>query len=147
MNTAFLDECFKARMDILQKRFPLEEFRRKFKEEYARRGMVMIRNKVVNLDLDGGMKLDPDYGFIFSSQHNLDIALRLLRLWGFRIIGRCDEYDHPGEAFAYYIQLPDEYLRRHLGSWQAGRVGTGLRSISNVNKEKRMENEQILSDL
>ena len=133
-------------MDILQKRFPLEEFRRKFKEEYARRGMVMIRNKVVNLDLDGGMKLDPDYGFIFSSQHNLDIALRLLRRWGFRIT-RWREYDHLGEATAYVAQLPDEYLRHHLGSWQAGRVGTGLRSISNVNKEKRMENEQILSDL
>ena len=146
MNTAFLDECFKARMDCLQKRFPLEDFRRNFREEYARRGMVMIQDKVADWELAGGMKLDTEYGFIFSSQRNLDIALRLLRRWGFRIT-RWREYDHLGEATAYVAQLPDEYLRHHLGSWQAGRVGTGLRSISNVNKEKRMENEQILSDL
>ncbi len=137
---AFLDECFKARVDYVQGRFPLEDFRTKFREEYARRGLVMIQDKLAGCQLERGMTLEPLHGFIFSSRHHLDIALRLLRRCGFSVM-RCREYGQQGEATAYVVQLPGEYLRRHLGSSKAGQVSTGLRSIANVNRDKRQKAE------
>ena len=62
MAQTFLDECFKARMDYLRERFPLEDFRKKFKEEYTRRGMVMMQDKPVNMLNSCGMVLDPFMG-------------------------------------------------------------------------------------
>lgn len=135
MKQTFLDECFKARMDYLRERFPLEDFRKKFKEEYTRRGMVMMQDKPVNMLNSCGMVLDSEHGFIFSSQHNIDIALWLVRRWGFSVTKRC-EHEGRKEFSAYIVQLPDEYLRRMVVSDKAGMVKTGLRSISNVDRTK-----------
>lgn len=141
MDTTFLDECFKARMNTLRGRFPLDDFRKKFREEYARRGIVMIQDKVVNVDLAGGMTLDSDHGFIFSSQRNLDIALWLLRRWGFNVMLR-REHDERQVYSAYVVQLPDEYLRRQMGSDRAGIISTGLRSVRDVDRTKRKESSE-----
>ena len=91
MDTTFLDECFKARMDYLRKRFPIESFRRLFKQQYVRNGLVMIQ-PIVNKDMDGVIIADSEAGFIFNNEHNLDIALRLVRRWGFGVTMR-QEHD------------------------------------------------------
>jgi len=137
MNKIFLDECFKARMDYLQKRFPIGSFQRLFKQQYVRNGLVMIQ-PIVNKDMDDVMIADNEVGFIFNNEHNLDVALRLLRLWGFSITERC-EYEGGREYAAYIVQLPDEYLRRQLGSDKAGIIRTGLRSISSVDRMKKQK--------
>ena len=134
MNTTFLDECFKARMDYLQKRFPIESFRRLFKQQYVRNGLVMIQ-PIVNKDMDGVIIADSEAGFIFNNEHNLDIALWLVRRWGFSVTKRC-EHDDRKEYTAYIVQLPDEYLRRKQGSDKAGIIRTGLRTLSNVDRMK-----------
>ena len=137
MNKTFLDECFKARMDYLQKRFPIESFRRLFKQQYVRNGLVMIQ-PIVNKDMDDVMIADSEAGFIFNNEHNLDIALWLVRRWGFSVTKRC-EHDGRKEYTAYIVQLPDEYLRRKQGSDKAGIIRTGLRSISNVDRTKKQK--------
>lgn len=137
MKQTFLDECFKARMDYLQKRFPIESFRRLFKQQYVRNGLVMIQ-PIVNKDMDGVMIADSEAGFIFNNEHNLDVALRLLRLWGFDVTTR-REHDERRTYTAYIVQLPDEYLRRKLGSDKAGIIRTGLRSLSNVDRTKKQK--------
>jgi len=109
MNKTFLDECFKARVDCLRERFPLEDFRKKFKEEYARRGMVMMQPTIVST-LSEGVTHDGSHGFLFKTQHNLDTALWLVRRWGFSVTMRC-EHEGGREYTAYIVQLPDEYLR------------------------------------
>ena len=134
MNKTFLDECFKARMDYLQKRFPIESFRRLFKQQYVRNGLVMIQ-PIVNKNIDDVMIADSNAGFIFNNEHNLDVALRLLRLWGFDVTKR-REHEGGREYTAYIVQLPDEYLRRQLGSDKAGIIRTGLRTLSNVDRTK-----------
>ena len=133
MNTTFLDECFKARMDYLRGRFPLEDFRKKFKEEYARRGMVMMQPTIVST-LSEGVTHDCSHGFLFKTQRNLDFALWLVRRWGFSVTKRC-EHEGGREYAAYIVQLSDEYLRRQVGSDKAGIIRTGLRSISNIDRE------------
>ena len=135
MNTEFMDECLRARLDYLQDRFQIEDFRRMFREEYARRGKGMIQDKTVTVKLAGGMTLDAEHGFIFSSKRNLDFALRMLRRWGFNVIHR-REHDRRGERSAYVVQLGDEFISRRLGSEKAGHIRTGLRSISNIDREK-----------
>ena len=137
MNTTFLDECFKARMDYLRERFPLEDFRKMFKEEYARRGMVIMQPTIVST-LSEGVMHDCSHGFLFKTQHNLDIALWLVRRWGFGVTKRC-EHDDRKEYTAYIVQLPDEYLRRKQGSDKAGIIRTGLRSLSNVDRTKKQK--------
>ena len=137
MDTTFLDECFKARMDYLQKRFPIESFRRLFKQQYVRNGLVMIQ-PIVNKDMDGVIIADSEAGFMFNNEHNLDIALWLVRRWGFSVTMR-RELDVHKTYTAYIVQLSDEYLRRQLGSDRAGIIRTGLRSISNVDRTKRQE--------
>lgn len=137
MDTTFLDECFKARVDYLRERFPLEDFRKKFKEEYARRGMVMMQPTIVS-SLSEGVTLDCSHGFLFKTQHNLDVALRLLRLWGFDVTMR-REHDERKAYTAYIVQLPDEYLRRQMGSDKAGIIRTGLRTLSNVDRTKKQK--------
>lgn len=137
MDMIFLDECFKARMDYLQKRFPIESFRRLFKQQYVRNGLVMIQ-PIVNKDMDGVIIADSEAGFIFNNEHNLDIALWLVRRWGFSVTKRC-EYDGRKEYTAYIVQLPDEYLRRQQGSDKAGIIRTGLRSLSNVDRTKKQK--------
>ena len=135
MKQTFLDECFKARMDYLRKRFPIEDFRRLFKEQYARNGMVMIQ-PITNSAMAGVMIADVECGFMFNNEHNLNVALRLLRLWGFNVTIR-REHDEHKEYMAYIVQLPDEYLKRHVGGDKAGSIRTGLRSISNVDRTKK----------
>ena len=137
MNKTFLDECFKARMDYLQKRFPIESFRRLFKQQYVRNGLVMIQ-PIVNKDMDGVIIADSEAGFIFNNEHNLDIALWLVRRWGFSITKRC-EHDGRKEYTAYIVQLPDDYLTRHVGSDKAGIIRTGLRTLSNVDRTKKQK--------
>ena len=137
MDTTFLDECFKARMDYLGERFPLEDFRKKFKEEYARRGMVMMQPTIVST-LSEGVTLHCSHGFLFKTQHNLDVALWLVRRWGFIVTKRC-EHEGGREYTAYIVQLSDEYLRRHLGSDKAGIIRTGLRTLSNVDRKKKQK--------
>ena len=137
MDTTFLDECFKARMDYLQKRFPIESFRRLFKQQYVRYGYVMIQS-IVNKNMDDVMVADSKVGFMFNNEHNLDIALWLVRRWGFSVTMR-RELDVHKTYTAYIVQLSDEYLRRQLGSDRAGIIRTGLRSISNVDRTKRQE--------
>ena len=137
MNKTFLDECFKARMDYLRKRFPVEEFRQYFKEQYRRNGVVMIQ-PIVNKDMDGVMIADDRHGFMFNSERNLDVALRLLRLWGFDVTKR-REHDERRAYTAYIVQLPDDYLTRHVGSDKAGIIRTGLRTLSNVDRTKKQK--------
>ena len=137
MKQTFLDECFKARMDYLQKRFPIESFRRLFKQQYVRNGLVMIQ-PIVNKDMDGVIIADSEAGFIFNNEHNLDIALWLVRRWGFSVTKRC-EHDDRKEYTAYIVQLPDDYLTHHVGSDKAGIIRTGLRSISNVDRTKKQK--------
>lgn len=137
MDTTFLDECFKARENYLQKRFPIESFRRLFKQQYVRYGYVMIQ-PIVNKDMDGVIIADSEAGFIFNNEHNLDIALWLVRRWGFSVTKRC-EHDGSREYTAYIVQLPDEYLRRKQGSDKAGIIRTGLRSLSNVDRTKKQK--------
>ena len=137
MNKTFLDECFKARMDYLQKRFPIESFRRLFKQQYVRNGLVMIQ-PIVNKDMDGVIIADSEAGFIFNNEHNLDIALWLVRRWGFSVTRRC-ERDGRRDYSAYIVQLPDEYLRRTVGSDRAGIISTGLRRLSNVDRTKKQK--------
>ena len=135
MNKTFLDECFKARMDYLRKRFPIESFRRLFKQQYVRNGLVMIQ-PIVNKDMNDVMIADSNVGFIFNNEHDLDVALRLLRLWGFNVTTR-RETDLHRTYTAYIANLPDDYLTHHVGSDKAGRIRTGLRSISNVDRTKK----------
>ena len=137
MDTTFLDKCFKARMDYLRERFPLEDFRRLFKQQYMRNGLVMIQ-PIVNKNMNDVMIADSDAGFIFNNEHNLDVALRLLRLWGFDVTIR-REHDERKAYTAYIVQLPDEYLRRQMGSDRAGIIRTGLRSLSNVDRTKKQK--------
>ena len=122
-------------MDYLQKRFPIESFRRLFRQQYVRNGLVMIQ-PIVNKDMDGVMIADDQHGFLFNSERNLDVALRLLRLWGFDVTMR-REHDERRAYTAYIVQLPDEYLTHHVGSDKAGIIRTGLRSISNVDRTKK----------
>lgn len=137
MNKTFLDECFKARMDYLQKRFPIESFRRLFKQQYVRNGLVMIQ-PIVNKNMDDVMIADSDAGFIFNNEHNLDVALRLLCLWGFDVT-KLREHDERKAYTAYIVQLSDDYLRRQLGSDKAGIIRTGLRTLSNVDRTKKQK--------
>ena len=137
MNTTFLDECFKTRIDYLRKRFPVEEFRRCFKEQYRRNGVVMIQ-PIVNKDMYDVMIADDRHGFMFNSERNLDVALRLLRLWGFDVTTR-REHDERRTYTAYIVQLPDDYLTHHVGSNKAGIIRTGLRTLSNVDRTKKQK--------
>ena len=137
MEKTFLDECFKARMDNLRDRFPIEDFRRCFKDQYRQNGMVMIQ-PTTNSTMAAVMIADEQHGFIFRTQHDLDVALRLLRLWGFNVTTR-RETDLHREYTAYIVQLPDDYLTHHVGSNKAGIIRTGLRSISNVDRTKRQK--------
>ena len=137
MDTTFLDECFKARMDYLQKRFPIESFRRLFKQQYVRNGLVMIQ-PIVNKDMDGVIIADSEAGFIFNNEHNLDIALWLVRRWGFSVTMR-REHDERKAYTAYIVQLPDDYLTHHVGSDKAGIIRTGLRTPSNVDRTKKQK--------
>lgn len=98
MKQTFLDECFKARMDYLQKRFPIESFRRLFRQQYVRNGLVMIQ-PIVNKDMDGVIIADSEAGFIFNNEHNLDVALRLGDL-----MSRCD-----GSTTSARLTLPTSY--------------------------------------
>ena len=134
MEKTFLDECFKARMGYLRKRFPIEDFRRCFKEQYKRNGLVMIQT-ITNKDMDTVMIADSMAGFVFSDERDLNMALRLLQSWGFNVTTRC-EHDKHGLRTAYIVQLPDEYLKRQVGSDKAGIIRTGLRSLSNVDRTK-----------
>lgn len=121
-------------MDYLRKRFPIESFRRLFKQQYVRNGLVMIQ-PIVNKDMDGVIIADSEAGFIFNNEHNLDIALWLVHRWGFSVTMR-REHDERKAYTAYIVQLPDEYLRRKQGSDKAGIIRTGLRSLSNVDRAK-----------
>jgi len=126
-------------MDYLRKRFPIESFRRLFKQQYVRYGLVMIQ-PIVNKDMNDVMIADSNSGFTFNNEHDLDVALRLLRLWGFDVTMR-REHDERKTYTAYIVQLPDDYLTHHVGSDRAGIVRTGLRTLSNVDRTKKQKEE------
>ena len=134
MKRTFLDECFKAWMDYPRDRFPLEDFRRCFKEQYRRNGIVMIQ-PITNKHMDGVMIADVQHGFMFNNEHNLEIAMRLIRLWGFNITTRL-EHDDIRSYTAYIVHLPEEYLLHHLGRNKSGIIRTYLRRIANVDRTK-----------
>lgn len=134
MKESFMDECFRAW--AMSNRFPLKDFRKKFLEEYARKGMVLIQPMILDDQFDGGMRVDNQHGFIFSRQDFLDIALRLLRRWGFDVMLIREIYENRAMT-AYLVDLPDEYIRRHCGSYIAGVVRTYHRSKQNVDMTKK----------
>lgn len=135
-----MDECFRARMNHLNGRFPIEDFKRRFKEQYEQNGMVMIQ-PITNPSQDAVMIADYEAGFIFKTQHDLDTVLNLLRRWGFNVTTR-REHDERRAYTAYIVQLSDEYIARHLGSEKAGMIRTGLRSISNVDRTKKRKSSE-----
>lgn len=132
MDKDFLDECFKARIAHQQKRFPIKEFKRCFKEQYVQNGLVMIQT-TTNSSMSSVMIDDKAYGVIFNNEHNRDLALRIIRLWGFSVTLR-REVKENRKCEAYIAQLPDDYLKHHLGSSKAGIIRTGLRHLKNVNR-------------
>ena len=131
---SFMDECFMARMDYLRGRFSLKDFKRHLKEQYAQHGIAQIQHSI-NQDQKDVMNADAQYGFIFNNEHARDIALQLIRRWGFSITKR-REYDDTREYLAYLVQLPDDYIIRHAGSIKAGLIRTGLRRLQNVDMTK-----------
>ena len=102
-----------------------------------RNNNVMMQPTIVST-LSEGVTHDCSHGFLFKTQRNLDIALWLVRRWGFSVTRRC-ERDGRREYSAYIVQLPDDYLRRTVGSDRAGIISTGLRSISNVDRTKKQK--------
>lgn len=135
MNTEFMDKCFQARMNCKRRRFPLQEFKQKFIELFAQDGLVIIQTNTIPNMCAGVMDAGSGFGFVFDCQHNRDIALRLLRKWGFKIVLR-REYDGSQELSAYAVQLPDEYLSRKISSDKRGEIRTGLRSTEYIDKTK-----------
>lgn len=117
-----LDECFRARMDVLRNRFPLREFRREFVAQFARKGTVFIQGAAI--DIADAMVSDESHGLIFSCQQHIDKALRLVRRWGFEVVERRTQGNIP----CYQVLLPEEYLLRQMGSLNIGQRRTQLRS-------------------
>ena len=136
MEQKFMDECFRARMEYTRDRFPLEEFRKRFLEDYTHYGKVTIQGEILSMPNVGGLVNNREYGFAFSNQHSLDFALRLIRRWGFDVI-HVRKRKAIREYTAYIVQLPQEYIVRHLGSERAGIIRTGLRSIKDIDMTKR----------
>ena len=135
MDKTFMDECFRARMEYTRDRFPLEEFRKRFLEEYTRYGKVTIQGEIISMPNVGGLVNNSEYGFMFSNQHSLDFALRLIRRWGFDVI-HVRKRNEIRKCTAYIVQLPHKYIVRHLGSERAGIIRTGLRSIKDIDMTK-----------
>ena len=127
-----IDECFRARMQVLHGRFPLREFREQFLKAYAEHGLVLIQG-VMNPGQTAPMMADRDCGFIFSEERFIDIAVALCRRWGFDV--RRQEYkDYTGRDLpAYCVTIPAGYLRRRMGSDAVGRMQTRDRSIIHAN--------------
>jgi hypothetical protein len=124
-------------MNHLNGRIPIEDFKRRFKEQYERNGMVMIQ-PITNPSQDAVMIADYKAGFIFKTQHDLDAVLNLLRRWGFNVT-TWREHDERRAYTAYIVQLPDDYLTHHVGSDKAGIIRTGLRTLSNVDRTKKQK--------
>ena len=133
-----MDKCFKARMEYQQNKFPLDEFRKRFLEDYTRYGKVTIQGEILSMPNIGGLVNNREYGFVFSNQHSLDFALRLIRRWGFDVI-HVRKRNASKECTAYIVQLPHEYVVRHVGSERAGIIRTGLRSIKDIDMTKRRD--------
>lgn len=132
MNTNLIDECFRARMQQKRELFPVSEFRQMIIEDYAKHGIVYIQDTIINPDNVKAIVLDPVCGLLFNSQKNLNIALRLLRRWGFSVTTIKANSNHCG---CYIVQLPKEYLRNKIGKDQLGTIYTGIRSYQARNKK------------
>ncbi len=125
MNTYLMDECFRARMQRKKELFPISEFKKMLVEDFSKHGIVFIQNIILNPDYAEKIVLDPTCGIRFNSQKNLNIALRLLRRWGFSITEIKANENHCG---CYIVQLSKEYLRNKIGKDQLGTIYTGIRS-------------------
>lgn len=127
MNTKLMDECFNARMVVLNKRLPISKFRELFVKEFARMGIVYLQCTLVESIKPEVMEVWTDCGFVFAEQRHLDSVVRLLRRWGFVVELRSDR-KQPGKK-AYAVMLPYEYLRNKLSSNSVGQRTTALRNL------------------
>lgn len=115
--TKMMDECFRARMNVLTGRFPLQEFREAFVKEMAEHGMVLIQGAA--FCTSRLMETVENSGIVFNSKHNAHIAMYLARRWGFDV-----EPIDRGELTGCRVTFPQDYLRQHIGSDQLGRMRT-----------------------
>lgn len=88
MNNYLMDKCFRARMQKKKELFPIDDFKEKFVDEFAKRGIVFIQDTVLQTKLYDEIEIDDKHGMMFNSQKNLNIAIRLLRRWGFSVTAR-----------------------------------------------------------
>lgn len=147
MNNQMIDECFRARMNALCGRFPMNEFRERFVKQYAEHGLVLIQGKAYDLIDERVMITDSQCGIIFSQQRFVNIAVRLCRKWGFKV-ERKEHQNRLGEDMpAYSVTIPDDYLRNRMSSDAIGRMHTRDRSIAHANTpeaKERRENKKPL---
>lgn len=125
MNTYLMDECFRARMQQKKELFPIDDFREKLVDEFAKRGIVFIQDTVLQTKLYDEIEIDDNCGMMFNSQKNLNIAIRLLRRWGFSVTAIAATDEHRG---CYIVQMPDAYLRNKISKDKLGIIHTGIRS-------------------
>lgn len=145
---AMIDECFKARIQTLHGRFPLQEFREQFVKAFAEHGLVLIQGSTYYFDGKASMTVDYHCGFIFSEERFVNIAVKLCRRWGFNV-ERCEHKDAAGrDLSAYYVTIPKDYLRRRMSSEAVGRMQTRDRSIIHANTpEGRKHTEEQKKNL
>jgi len=138
--TEMINKCFKARMNLFCGGFPLKTFREQFVKEYAEHGLVLIQGKAC--DLDGFMAVDHKYGFMFSEQRFVDIAIKFCQKWGFKV-ERKEHRNKLGEDMpAYSVTIPEEYLRNRMSRYEIGWMRTRDRSIAYANTPEAKENRK-----
>ena len=136
MNTYLMDECFRKRMQHNKELFPIYDFKEKLVEEYTKHGVVFIQNVILDPEMyENEIELDPTCGMLFNSQKNLNIALRLLRRWGFSVTTVAATDYHSG---CYVVQLPGAYLRNKISKDKLGIIHTGIRGFQSRDKKKNL---------
>jgi hypothetical protein len=130
---AMIDKCFKARIQTLHGRFPLQEFREQFVKAYAEHGLVLIQGSTYYFDGKASMTVDYHCGFIFSEERFVNIAVKLCRRWGFNVERREHKDTADRDMPAYYVTIPKDYLRRRMSSEAVGMMQTRDRSIIHAN--------------
>jgi hypothetical protein len=136
-----MDECFRARMETLHGRFPLQEFREQFVKQFAENGLVLIQGKAYDCFGDG-MTADRARGFIFSEERFIGMAVGLCRRWGFNVERKETLDDFCGKMTGYNVTIPTDYLRRRMSSEAVGRMHTRDRSIIHANTPEGREHKE-----
>ena len=134
MSKQMIDECFRARMDVLCGRFPMKTFREQFVKQYAEHGLVLIQGKGYDFRGQRLMVVDSECGIIFSEQRFVNIAVRLCQKWGFKVERNEHKNSLGDDMPAYSVTIPDDYLRNRMSSEAIGRMHTRDRSIEHSNK-------------